>query len=152
MENYRQLIQIRWSDIDANNHLRHSAFYDYGAWLRVMFLTENGIDMKWMHDNHIGPILFREEAIFKREIRFGDKVTIDVETVKATKDYSRWTLRHTFIKEDGTIAAILNLDGAWLNTSERKIATPSAQLIKVFDSFPKAKDFEWIIKQVNNKG
>jgi acyl-CoA thioester hydrolase len=146
MESYSQPIQIRWSDIDANNHLRHSAFYDYGAWLRVMFLTEKGIDMKWMHDNHIGPILFREEAIFKREIRFGDKVTIDVETVKATKDYSRWSLRHTFIKEDGTIAAILNLDGAWLNTSERKIATPSEQLIKVFDSFPKAKDFEWIIK------
>lgn len=123
--------------------MRHSAFYDYGAWMRIMFLSEMGIDMKWMKENHNGPVLFREEAIFKREIRFEDKVTINVEILTATPDYSRWSLRHNFVKADGTLAAIINVDGAWFSTAERKLIVPGAELVKAFESFPKAAEFEW---------
>jgi acyl-CoA thioester hydrolase len=126
--------------------MRHSVYYDYGAFLRIQFLADHGISMKWMEDHHIGPVLFREEAIFKREIRMHETVIINVEAVKATENYSRWSLRHNFIKEDGTLAAILNLDGAWLNTIERKLALPPAEVIAAFDVFPKAAEFEWIIK------
>ncbi|MBS1617301.1 MAG: thioesterase family protein [Bacteroidetes bacterium] len=146
MESYTLPIQIRWSDIDANNHLRHSAFYDYGAWIRIVFLAAQGIDMQWMKANENGPILFREEALFKREIRFEDKVTINVEITKATGDYSRWSLRHSFVKEDGTLAAIINVDGAWFSTAERKLIVPGAELVQAFDAFPKAQEFEWTEK------
>ena len=44
---------------------------------------------------HIGPIIFREECVFKKEIRLGDKITIDLHVDKAKKDYSRWTIQHT---------------------------------------------------------
>lgn len=124
--------------------MRHSAFYDYGAWMRIMFLSELGIDMKWMKENQNGPVLFREEAIFKREIRFEDKVTINVEILKATPDYSRWSLRHNFVKGDGTLAAIINVDGAWFSTAERKLIVPGETLVRAFDAFPKAAEFEWI--------
>lgn len=144
MESYTLPIQIRWSDIDANNHMRHSAFYDYGAWMRIMFLAAKGIDMKWMKEHQNGPILFREEAIFKREIRFEDKVTINVEITKSTADYSRWSLRHSFVKEDGTLAAIINVDGAWFSTAERKLIVPDETLVRAFEAFPKAAEFEWI--------
>lgn len=146
MQSYSLPIQIRWSDIDANNHMRHSAFYDYGAWLRIMFLAAQGIDMQWMKENQNGPVLFREEAIFRREIKFEDKVTINVEITKATPDYTRWSLRHTFIKEDGTLAAIINVDGAWFSTAERKLIEPGEKLIKAFEAFPKAAEFQWIEK------
>ncbi|MBS1622409.1 MAG: acyl-CoA thioesterase [Bacteroidetes bacterium] len=144
MESYTLPIQIRWSDIDANNHMRHSAFYDYGAWMRIMFLAAKGIDMQWMKEHQNGPILFREEAIFKREIRFEDKVTINVEITKSTVDYSRWSLRHSFVKEDGTLAAIINVDGAWFSTAERKLIVPDETLVRAFEAFPKANEFEWI--------
>ena len=144
MSDYSKSIQIKWADIDANNHLRHSAFYDFGAWLRIVFLADQGITMKWLQDNHVGPILFREEAIFKREIRFEDEVTINVESVRARHDYSRWSLRHTFVKADGTVAALLNVDGAFFNTQERKLLVPEGILLDAFQAFPKTTDFEWV--------
>lgn len=141
---FKQPIQIRWADIDANRHLRHSVYYDYGASMRMTALTGQGLSMKKLEEMQIGPILFREEAIFKREIHFEDTITIDVELVKAREDFARWSLRHQLVKHDGTVAAIINIDGAWIDLVKRKLAIPDPLIISVFEKFPKAADFETI--------
>lgn len=141
MEKFLVPIQIRWSDIDQNRHLRHSAYYDFGALVRMEFLNQHGLTTEKMEELQIGPILFREEALFKREIKLEDKLVVDVEIVSARGDYSRWSLRHNFIKEDGITAAIINLDGAWLDLSKRKLAQPGEFIKEIFKAFPQSKDF-----------
>ena len=145
MEKFSRLIQIRWSDLDANRHLRHSAYYDYAAAMRIMVLSDSGLTLKKLEEFEIGPILFREEAIFKREIRLDDKITVDVVLVKSTADFSRWSLRHQFIKEDGTLAAIVNIDGAWLGLIKRKLVVPNELVQSIFASFPKTADYELVV-------
>ena len=140
-------VQIRWADIDANRHLRHSVYYDYGAAMRIHVLSSRGLTSKMLEELQIGPVLFREECIFKREIQLEDKITLTLELVKATPDFGRWSLRHQFLKEDGTVAAILNMDGAWIDLVKRKLAQPNDLIQKIFDSFPRAADFELIIKE-----
>lgn len=137
-------IQIRWADIDQNRHLRHSAYYDYGAMIRMKFFTENGLTTDKLEEWRIGPILFREEAVFRREIRLEDKITMDVELVKAKSDYSRWTLRHQLRKEDDSLAATITIDGAWIDMDKRKLAVPNEFIIDAFKHFPKAEDFQFI--------
>lgn len=137
-------IQIRWADIDANRHLRHSVYYDYGAAMRMNVLSERGLTTKKLEELMIGPVLFREEAIFKREIIFEDKPTLTLELVKTTEDYGRWSLRHHFLKEDGTLAALLNIDGAWIDLTKRKLTKPTDFIKNVFESFPKSNDFQMI--------
>ena len=44
MANFSLPIQIRWSDIDQNRHLRHSAYYDYGSNGRIQ--PANPVSMK----------------------------------------------------------------------------------------------------------
>ena len=139
---FHQNIQIRWADIDANRHLRHSVYYDYGAAMRINALAAGGLSMKKLEELRIGPVLFREEAIFKREIVFEDEITIDVEVVRAREDFARWSLRHHFTKGDGTLAAIINIDGAWIDLDKRKLSVPSPFIRSVFNEFPKAPDFE----------
>ena len=139
---FEQSIQIRWADIDANRHLRHSVYYDYGASMRMNALTSEGLSMRKLEELRMGPILFREEAIFKREIIFEDVITIDVQLVKSRSDFARWSLRHNFKKADGTLAAIINIDGAWIDLVKRKLAIPDPFIIHVFEKFPKADDFE----------
>ena len=102
-------IQVRWSDIDQNRHLRHSAYYDYGATTRIACFSQQGLTNLKFEELRIGPILFREEALFKREIKFEDKVSVDLVVTKATADFSRWSIRHHIYKEDRTIAAIINM-------------------------------------------
>lgn len=141
---FKQSIQIRWADIDANRHLRHSVYYDYGATMRMNSLSALGLSMKKFEELSIGPVLFREEGIFKREILFGDEITINVELVRAREDFARWSLRHHFQKGDDTLAAIINIDGAWIDLTKRKLAIPSPLIKSVFEKFPRSLDFELI--------
>jgi acyl-CoA thioester hydrolase len=144
MQKILQTMQVRWADIDANRHLRHSVYYDYGASMRMNVLSERGLTTKKLEELMIGPVLFREEAIFKREILFEDKITLSVELVKATEDYGRWSLRHLFTKDDGTLAAILTVDGAWIDLTKRKLAVPDAFIKGIFEDFPRPADFQFI--------
>jgi acyl-CoA thioester hydrolase len=145
MQKFSLPIQVRWSDIDQNRHLRHSAYYDYGATVRIACFSEHGLTNLKFEELHIGPIVFREEAIFKREIKFEDKITVDLAVTKASSDYSRWSIRHYMYKQDGTLCAIINLDGAWIDIVKRKLAVPDEFIQTVFQDFPKAEDFEPII-------
>ncbi|HEX5167693.1 MAG TPA: thioesterase family protein, partial [Cyclobacteriaceae bacterium] len=90
----------------------------------------------------IGIILFREEAFFKREIVYEDQIVIDVEITKASNDYSRWSLRHHLYKNGDTLAATLNVDGAWIDMSKRKLTVPNEFIQAVFSTIPKSEDFE----------
>ena len=143
---FKQTVQIRWADIDANKHLRHSVYYDYGASMRMIALNALGLTMEKLQELMIGPVLFREEAIFRREILFGDDIIINVELVKARADFARWSLRHHLTKRDGTLAAIINIDAAWIDLAKRKLAIPDPSIVKVFEQFPRASDYQLLPK------
>ncbi len=147
---FSRKIQIRWADIDVNQHLRHSAYYDYGAAVRMMFLNEMGLTTNRLKEFHIGPVLFREEAVFKREISFEDGITLDLALTKASSDYGRWSFRHNFIKDDGSLAAIINVDGAWIDIVKRKLAVPDPYIQDIFNQAMKAEDFQHIPGQIKS--
>lgn len=132
--------------MDPNFHLRHSVYYDWAALCRIEFLYEYKLTADVMRQLNIGPILFREESVFRKEIRLGDEVTIDLELLKAKKDFSRWTIQHHIKKNGHTLSAIITVDGAWINIEERKLALPPQQVHDVFNAMPKSKSFEWIDK------
>lgn len=136
-------IQIRWSDIDQNRHLRHSAYYDYGAMVRMKYLNGHGLTTEKLESLQVGPILFREEAQFRREIKLEDKICVDLEIYSAYEDYSRWSLRHNFVKEDGKTAAIITIDGAWLDLVKRKLTQPPDFVKEIFRSFLHSSDFKF---------
>ncbi|MBP6478232.1 MAG: acyl-CoA thioesterase, partial [Chitinophagaceae bacterium] len=110
MEDFVMPIQVRWSDLDPNFHLRHSVYYDSGAMCRVAYLNKVGFTLQRMQETRIGLILFREECVFRREIRMGDDVTIDAKILKARRDFSRFTIQHQIKKDTETVAAIITVD------------------------------------------
>ncbi|MBD0365709.1 MAG: thioesterase family protein [Flavisolibacter sp.] len=144
MDIFKRNVQIRWADLDPNFHLRHSVYYDWGAFCRIEFLNEHGLTPEVMQQLHFGPILFREECIFRREVRLNDEIQIDLNIIKARKDYSRWSIQHQITKNGDLLSAVLTVDGAWLNVHQRKLTTPPEQVYNVFEQMPKAKNFEWL--------
>lgn len=146
MDSYIKQIELRWSDLDPNFHLRHSVYYDYGAYARISFLEEHGLTARVMGELNFGPILFREECLFRKEIRLGDKISIDLQLTKARHDQGRWSIQHRIFKNGDILAAVLTVEGAWINTIHRKLAVPPEDIAKVFNDMPRAEQFEWIIK------
>ena len=144
MEKYNKSVEIRWSDVDPNFHIRHSVYYDFGAYVRMCFLTENGLGASVLSQNNLGPILFREECLFKREIHFGDTVSINLLLKQCSSSYSRWTMQHHIIKNNEILSAIITVDGAWLDTQKRKLTVPTSIVTSTFEMLPKADDFIWL--------
>ena len=133
MEFFLLPVQVRWSDMDPNFHLRHSVYYDWGALCRVEFLYKYELTADVMMNLQFGPILFREECVFKKEIRMGDVITIDVQLLKIRPDFSRWSIQHNIRKNGDETAAILTVDGAWMDVLQRKLTVPPDTVQHVFE-------------------
>lgn len=146
MQVYRKQLEIRWADLDPNFHVRHSVYYDWGAYCRMCLLTENAITPKLMSELNFGPILFKEECVFRKEIHFGDQLSINLQLIRAKSDFTRWSFRHELIKNETELAAVITVDGAWIDTIRRRLASPPTVVGDCFRNIPQSTDFEWINK------
>jgi acyl-CoA thioester hydrolase len=143
MNAYSMPLQIRWADIDANKHVRHSVYFDWGAACRFAFLNQQGLTQDLMNQVHAGPVLFREECVFRKEIRFGDEVMINLQLLWAKKDFSRWSILHDIYIQPDITCATITVDGAWIDTIKRKLASPGKEAIEAFTTMPRHKEFSW---------
>jgi acyl-CoA thioester hydrolase len=132
--------EIRWSDIDPNFHVLHSKYYDYCANARMLVLEQKGITMQQIQQFQIGPVLLREECVFRRELKFGDAIEIKIMMQKATPDFSRWSFINEIWKNKDTLAAIVTVDGAWMDVIKRKLVAPPELFQQVFAQIPKAEN------------
>lgn len=142
--NYNNTFTLRWSDLDPNVHMRHSAYYDYAAQTRMNFLAAHGFSLKEMAASGFFPILFREEARFMKEIKYDEVFRIEIVMHNASPDFRKWCIYNHFIKENGEKAALVIVEGAWMDANSRKVASPGEILKHAFEKIPKAEDFEWI--------
>jgi acyl-CoA thioester hydrolase len=138
---YIKNVEVRWSDLDPNYHLRHSVYYDFGAYSRICFLHDAGITDDVMREHKLGPILFREECVFKKEIKFGDKVKVSLKLRSVSADFRKFSMLHEIYKNDNELAALVTVDGAWMNTELRRIIRPPDFVINSMSALPKAEDF-----------
>lgn len=143
MESFKFPLQLRWADIDANFHVRHSVYYDWAALCRISFMHEKGLTESVYHQFNMGPILFREECRFRREIRMGDSIFIDLQLVIARRDFSRWTIVHSIWKTPEIEAARLTVEGAFIDLHLRKLTIPPPMAQSVFEQMPRAAAFQW---------
>ena len=141
---YKTNIDIRWADLDPNFHVLHSKYYDFCAFSRTRFLYDHNITAEVMMQLHVGPILFREECFFKKEIRFGDKVTVTTQLGAASENFARWQMRHEILVGEDKLAATITVDGAWMDTHKRKLTTPPEDIALVFKNAPRSSDFKFL--------
>lgn len=133
--------KVMWSHLDANMHMRHSAYADFAAQARIVVLDRLGLDLKAFQRLKIGPILFREELTYLREVGINEHIKVSVELTKSRPDGSRWSIRHEVYREDGVKAAVIHVDGAWLDLQQRKLATLPEELVEQFNRLNKSEDY-----------
>jgi acyl-CoA thioester hydrolase len=142
MKPFESTIQVRWSDVDQNRHVRHSAYYDYGAFARIQYITQAGYDTRELEALHIGPILFEEKCNFIREIKPEDIVRISVLKGEMTSDGSFWTLHHELHNQHDKKVAHITVKGAWMDILKRKLTAPPEKLAKAFANLEQGQKYE----------
>ncbi len=134
----------RWADFDPNNHMRHSAYNDYAAEARVRMFNAYGLSLAEFNRLNVGPVLFREETSFRSEIRLSEDITVEVFLKGISENGERFKLFHRILKENGKLAAEVEIFGAWLDLRERKLTDPPAEVLKALEAVEKTEDFEVI--------
>lgn len=144
MDRYTKTFEVIWADMDPNRHMRHTAYNDYAAQTRVAMFQEFGLSMENISKMGLGPILFREETTFIREINLSEEITVSCQVQNMRKDGSRWIIQHNIYNKANKKAAEIIVEGAWLNINTRKLVTPPRELLDLLHKLPRTKDFRWM--------
>ena len=84
----------KWSDFDPNRHMRHTAYNEYAAEVRIRFFSENNFSIHEFTKHNVGPILFTEEASFRKEILLGENISVNILLAGLSAKNERWKLVH----------------------------------------------------------
>jgi acyl-CoA thioester hydrolase len=118
---------VQWSDLDANGHMKSSRYSEYATECRLAFLAAGGVPPERFAELRFGPVIFREEVLFRRELRLGHPFEVDLHVVHVSDDDRKFTITHT-LRAEGQVAASVEVDGAWMNLVTRRIAAPPADV------------------------
>lgn len=133
---------IRWSDCDANGHLRNTCYSEYAIEVRMAWLAEHGFGLPEFHAHGVGPVLLREEIDYLRECHMGEVVTVDFTVLGRSADGSRFKVAHQLLKAGGKVAARLVVHGGWLDLSARRLRPPPAPLQAIWDGLEHGEGYE----------
>lgn len=141
MKKFEKQIEVRWADADANGHVRHSAYYDYGGHARIRFFESLGLNAKKMNELAIGPVLFKEECNFLKELHLEDTIMVNIKKGAVSEDGSKWVLHHEIFNTKGEKSAHISTKGAWLDLKTRKLCIPPKDLADAFHDLPEGEDY-----------
>lgn len=143
--NFEVNFKTKWSDFDPNRHMRHTAYNDYAAEVRVRFFQEHGLSINEFAKLNIGPILFKEETSFLKEIHIGENITVKMELEGVSKGIERWRFNHQIFNQEGKLSAEIKVYGAWIDLLKRKLTVPPAEFVKIFEDLQKTSNFKEIL-------
>ncbi|PIE01612.1 MAG: thioesterase [Acidobacteria bacterium] len=141
MQQFEKAMEIRWADLDQNGHVRHSAYYDYGAQVRIHFLARSGLTGKKMKELKVGPVLFKEECTFIKELSPNDSIRVNIK--KGGVPGAKWVFHHEIINQRGEKCAHIKVQGAWLDLESRKLTVPPEGTFEAINQLPLGEDYTY---------
>lgn len=132
---------VGWGQVDANGHMRNTAFFDAAADTRLAFLESRGWDRPRLETTGLGVIAFTEEVAYRRELRLRDPFVVTLELAGVRSDGSRARLRSRFLAVDGTEHAALTSEIGWMDLTTRRLEAVPPMLAETFLELTTTDDF-----------
>ncbi|MEN8766107.1 MAG: thioesterase family protein [Polaribacter sp.] len=141
---FKVTFATKWSDFDPNRHLRHTAYNEYAAEVRIRYFSAQNFSIQEFTKHNVGPILFTEETSFRKEIHLGENIRVTMKLAGVSRNNERWKLRHEVFNEAGELSAVIKVYGAWMDLTKRKLTALPEQAKHLFLNAEKTSDFEEI--------
>lgn len=148
---YIKEFDIRWSDVDANRHLRNSAYIDYMSHTRMSFLMEHGLGHRELAQYNLGPVAFYEHVYYFKEVFPGIPVKVSLQLKGMSEDGMYFEFLHNFYDQNGKNLARCEMLGAWIDMKTRKLTGLPEELLKIFSDFDRSEDFKYLTKEDTRK-
>lgn len=148
---YTKEFEIRWSDVDANRHVRNSAYLDYMSHIRMSFFSDNGFGQLELAKLNIGPVALSEHMYYFKEVIHGDPIRVTLQLKGISENGMFFEFSHNFYNNKGRNVARCEMMGAWIDLKERKLRGLPKDLYHYLEGMDKAPDFQKITKADTRK-
>lgn len=133
---------VGWGDIDFNGHMRNTAYLDLSGTVRMLYFRHRGFPMSEFERLRIGPVIYRDDLDYRRELRLLDPVTVTLELAGLDPDGARFAVRNRFLRADGEEAAVVTSRGGWLDLDTRRLTAPPEALRAALEALGRTRDFD----------
>tara|TARA_B110000046_G_scaffold40089_1_gene44296 strand:+ start:18912 stop:19355 length:444 start_codon:yes stop_codon:yes gene_type:complete len=142
---FKVTFPTKWSDFDPNRHMRHTAYNEYAAEVRIRYFAEHHFSIEEFTKHNIGPVLFTEETSFKKEIHIGEDISVNIKLSGLSENNERWKIVHEVFNEAEQLSAVIKVYGAWIDLTKRKLTFLPKEAQHLFLHAERTNDFERII-------
>ena len=142
---------VTWGDLDPIGHLRTAVYTDLAIDAQFKLLDRIGYSTAGLSELGYGPVVLRQESRYYNEVRFGDSIVDTLSLAGLSEDGSRWMVRHDFVRSDGGKAAMLKVEGTWIDLQTRDAIVPPGDLVSANSRLPRAKSFQELRSLVRKK-
>ncbi len=125
---YRQRFRVRYSDLDTNGHVANTSYLKYSLDTRVGFLFANGLTADMMRDSGYGPIVFREDITYLKELFVPDEIEVRYWVRSLHEDGIRFRMCTQIFRSDEELAASIEIYGGWISLSRRRLEKPPKEV------------------------
>lgn len=143
---YTKEFEIRWSDVDANRHLRNSAYIDYMSHTRMSFFLERGFGQVQLAKMNLGPVALYEHMYYFKEVFPGKPIRVSLQLKGISENGMFFEFLHNFYDADGKNLARCEMLGAWMDLKERKLTGLPEELYHYLETLDKTDDFKILTK------
>ena len=138
---YAAELQVGWGDLDANGHMRNTAYLDHSADVRMMYFKAHGFPMSEFERLRFGPVIKRDDIEYFRELKLLEPFRGTLCIAGLSADGSRFRMRNEFFKPDGTPVARVTSTGGWLDLSARRLGPPPEALAAAMSALARSDDY-----------
>lgn len=148
---YTKEFEIRWSDVDANRHLRNSAYIDFMSHTRMSYFLESGFGQVNLAKLNLGPVALYEHMYYFREVFPGKPIRVSLQLKGISNDGRFFQFSHNFYDIQGRNLARCEMLGAWIDLSTRKLTHLPEELFAKMKALDKTDDFKILTKEDTRK-
>lgn len=137
---YERQIYVGWGDLDANAHMRNTAYLDRAADVRMFYFADHGFPAPEFARIGIGPVVRRDAIEYFRECHLLESIRVTFALAALSGDAARFAIANEFWRGDRLAARVVS-SGGWLDLRARALVAPPPALAEVLRAAPRAPEF-----------
>ena len=119
---FRIPIALRWSDLDALNHVNNARYLTFLEQARIEWFDT--VDEPWMTDE-MGPVVATATLNFRRPIEYPASIAVELFTERLGN--TSVTIGHRIVAADGSLHCDGHVVAVWINRrSGKPVPLPAA--------------------------
>lgn len=126
MEEFEYQFTVLESHLDTFGHVNNATYLMLFEEARWDIITRRGWGLKEVMKKKIGPVILEANIKFKKEVTNRELITVKSSCGESLNKLVM-TFHQEMIKEDGSVAAILDLRVGLMDLAQRKLIEPTPE-------------------------